>query len=93
MIRGTIILYLIAFLCVVVGLWDHSWQLILAGTTLLVVWPIIQEEVTPHETHHNPDDGDGHGSPVGLGVPTDSQLLDNESGAESALRSDPRREA
>ncbi len=26
---------------IVIGLWDHSWQLILAGVAVAVLWPLV----------------------------------------------------
>ena len=37
---------------IVIGLWDHSWQLILAGVAVAVLWPLIApdaEDVTPRK--------------------------------------------
>ncbi len=79
---------------VILGLWEHDWRLILAGVATAVVWPLVQGEVTPHEAqpHHDSDHGSPDSSTAGDGRAADPRLLDDEPGAESALRPDSRRE-
>lgn len=41
-----------ALYSIVIGLWDHSWQLILAGVAVAVLWPLVApdaEDVTPRK--------------------------------------------
>ncbi len=38
-------LYGLALWAIIIGLWDHSWQLILAGFTVAIIWPLISSEV------------------------------------------------
>ncbi len=73
---------------VILGLWEHDWRLILAGVATAVVWPLVQGEVTPHEAqpHHDSDHGSPDSSTAGDGRAADPRLLDDEPGAESALR-------
>ncbi len=30
---------------IIIGLWDHSWRLILAGILVAVIWPLIGSDV------------------------------------------------
>lgn len=39
------LLYGMAFYAVVIGLWDHSWRLILAGIAVWIIYPLISSEV------------------------------------------------
>ncbi len=39
------IMYGVCCYALVIGLWDHSWQLILAAVTLAVVWPLLSGDV------------------------------------------------
>ena len=39
------ILYGLSLYAVILGLWNHSWQLILAGVTVAVIWPLISADV------------------------------------------------
>ncbi len=38
-------LYGLAVWAILVGLWDHSWRLILAGILVAVIWPLIGSDV------------------------------------------------
>ena len=40
-----IILYGLSLYAIIIGLWNHSWQLILAGVTVAVIWPLIGSDV------------------------------------------------
>ena len=41
----TWILYGLSLYAIIIGLWNHSWQLILAGVTVAVIWPLIGSDV------------------------------------------------
>ncbi len=48
----TWILYGLSAYAIIIGLWNHSWQLILAGVTVAVIWPLIgsdAEDVSPRK--------------------------------------------
>ncbi len=32
---------------IIIGLWDHSWQLISAGVLVAIIWPLNVEAVSP----------------------------------------------
>ncbi len=38
-------MYGVCCYAVIIGLWDHSWQLILAGVTLAFAWPLLSGDV------------------------------------------------
>ncbi len=40
-----LVLYTFSASAIVLGLWNHSWQLILAGVTVAVIWPLIGPDV------------------------------------------------